>query len=108
MAIQPDGYRLGFSRLRDFNSNVFNTLKTIRLVFALCEIFINEDPVVPEWKLVMDMTGFSVGHLIKVTNLTIIKKCLCYIQVNMTIKLIKSIVYTNLSDSLDNFKLLFS
>ncbi|VVC39262.1 CRAL/TRIO, N-terminal domain,CRAL-TRIO lipid binding domain [Cinara cedri] len=88
MPVQPNGYRLGFSRLRDFNSNVFNTLDTIRLVFAMCDICINEDPVVPGWKLVMDMTGFSIGHLTKLTNLTIMKKCLHYIQAALPMRLI--------------------
>lgn len=83
MPVLPDGCRVGFSRLRDFNSNVFNTLDTIRLVFAMYDICINEDPLAPEWKLVMDMTGFSMGHLTKLTNLTLMKKCLTYVEVNI-------------------------
>jgi hypothetical protein len=83
MPLLPDGCRVGFSRLRDFNSNVFDTLDTIRLVFAMYDICINEDPLAPEWKLVMDMTGFSMGHLTKLTNLTLMKKCLAYVEVNI-------------------------
>lgn len=82
MPVLPDGCRAGFSRLRDVNSNVFNTLDTIRLVFAMYDICINEYPLAPEWKIVMDMTGFSMGHLTKLTNLTLMKKCLAYVQVN--------------------------
>lgn len=81
MPVLPNGCRVGFSRLRDFNSNVFNTLDTIRLVFAMYDICINEDPLAPEWCLVLDMTGFSIGHLTKLTNLTLMKKCLNYVQV---------------------------
>lgn len=83
MPLLPDGCRVGYSRLRDFNSNVFNTLDTIRLVFAMYDICINDDPLAPEWKLVMDMTGFSMGHLTKLTNLTLMKKCLTYVEVNI-------------------------
>lgn len=82
MPVLPNGCRVGFSRLRDFNSNIFNTLDTIRLVFAMYDICINEDPLAPEWCLVMDMTGFSMGHLTKLTNLTLMKKCLNYVQVS--------------------------
>jgi len=82
MPVLPDGRRVGFSRLRDFDPTRFNALDTIRLVFAMYDICIDEDPLAPEWNLVLDMTGFSMGHLIKLTNLTLMKKCLNYVQVN--------------------------
>lgn len=81
MPVLPDGRRVGYSRLRDTDSNHFDTLDTIRLVFAMYDICISEDPLAPEWNLVMDMTGFSMGHLTKLTNLTLMKKCLNYVQV---------------------------
>uniref|UniRef100_A0A2H8TQN3 Alpha-tocopherol transfer protein n=2 Tax=Melanaphis sacchari TaxID=742174 RepID=A0A2H8TQN3_9HEMI len=87
MPLLPDGSRAGFSRLRDFNSNLFNTLDTIRLVFAMYDICIDEDPLAPGWKFVMDMTGFSVGHLTKLTNLTLMRKCLAYVQTALPMRL---------------------
>lgn len=83
MPVLPNGCRVGFSRLRDFNANNFNTLDTIRLVFAMYDICINEDPLATEWKLVMDMSGFSIGHLTKLTSLVLMKKCLTYVQVTI-------------------------
>ncbi|KAL4149899.1 hypothetical protein QTP88_003750 [Uroleucon formosanum] len=87
MPLLPDGSRAGFSRLRDFNSNVFNTLDTIRLVFAMYDVCIDEDPLAQEWKFVMDMTGFSMGHLTKLTNLTLMKKCMTYVQMALPMRL---------------------
>jgi len=52
-------------------------------VFAMFDVCIDEDPLAEEWKFVMDMTGFSMGHLTKLTNLTLMKKCMAYVQVNI-------------------------
>ncbi|XP_060842121.1 uncharacterized protein LOC132922564 [Rhopalosiphum padi] len=105
MPLLPDGSRAGFSRLRDFNSNLFNTLDTIRLVFAMYDICIDEDPLAPEWKFVMDMTGFSMGHLTKLTNLTLMKKCLTYVQTALPMRL--TAVYMINAPSLANQLMMF-
>ncbi|XP_015370333.1 PREDICTED: uncharacterized protein LOC107166259 [Diuraphis noxia] len=68
-------------------SGTMNALDTIRLVFAMFDVSIDEDPLAPEWKFVMDMTGFSMGHLTKLTNLSLMKKCMTYVQIALPMRL---------------------
>ncbi|XP_050435985.1 uncharacterized protein LOC126842841 [Adelges cooleyi] len=84
----PNGCRVGFSRLRDMDPSHFNTLNTIRLLLGLYDMSVNEDPLAPEWRFVIDMTGFSMGHLTKLMDLKLMRKCIAYVQFVQPIQLI--------------------
>ncbi|XP_050535190.1 retinaldehyde-binding protein 1-like [Daktulosphaira vitifoliae] len=88
LPVTPNECRVGFSRLRDFESNNFNILDTIRLLLAMLDMSINEDPLALEWRFVIDMAGFSMGHLTKLMDLKLMKKCLTYIQFGQPLRLI--------------------
>ncbi len=77
-----DKSRIFYGGLKDLDPEKLVVPEVLSLFFSLVDLKSNLIPYANGWRIVIDSKGFAFGHFVKLTsNMGVIRKAICYVQV---------------------------
>uniref|UniRef100_A0A1A9ZXR8 CRAL-TRIO domain-containing protein n=1 Tax=Glossina pallidipes TaxID=7398 RepID=A0A1A9ZXR8_GLOPL len=104
--LTPEGYRVFMSNLRDLDASSFNFPDMLKVYLVFLDIFIRRDGLQKGYVVIIDQTGFTLGHLSRM-NVMVLKKAFYYFQEALPIQL-KGVHFINVVPFLDKILALCS
>uniref|UniRef100_A0A1B0GB51 CRAL-TRIO domain-containing protein n=1 Tax=Glossina morsitans morsitans TaxID=37546 RepID=A0A1B0GB51_GLOMM len=104
--LTPEGYRVFMSNFRDFDASNFNFPDMLKVHLVFLDIFIRRDGLQKGYVVIIDQTGFTLGHLSRM-NVMVLKKAFYYFQEALPIQL-KGVHIINVVPFLDKILALCS